>query len=268
MMTVMMMATPAVAKIIDLDTTQTSRDVYHETGALMYRGQISQRRFGPPGILAWLWKLKLTHWLGVSLCAGALLFLLALIRRGDWGPACAALGGGFCSMVAQVVVLYVFQSAHGLLYSHMGLLGGAFMLGALAGARAARRIVSARLAFAILAALSLYCLALPFLLSAFAASSSFAARYLAFPGVSAAAGFLAGALFCACANLAKERSAGRIYSADLAGASAGALLAGLVLVPSLGLYDSALAACLAGVFLAFPLLPGIIRRTGRQGLST
>jgi spermidine synthase len=227
--------------------------------ALVY----SQRRFGPPGVLEWFWRLKFYHWLGAACAVGGVFFLLALVRRGGWGPSGAAMGGGFCAMVVQVTVIYVFQSAHGLLYSHMGLLSGAFMAGALCGALYCRKYHSPGLAFGLLGALALYCGALPFLLGAFAPSSHFAARYLAFPAASALAGILTGALFPACSNLVPERSAGRIYAADLAGASAGALLAGLVLVPSLGLYSTAFTACCAGLLLALPMLPAIIGRRSR-----
>lgn len=220
----------------------------------------SQRRFGPPGMLTWLWRLSVWPWLGAAALAGGLFFLLALTRRGAWGPGAASLGGGLCSMVCQVTVIYVFQSAHGLLYSHLGLLAGSFMLGALAGALYCRDRHSGALACGLLFSLALYTGALPYLLSCFGASSHFAGRYLAFPAVSAIAGLLTGALFPACANLVMQERAGRIYAADLAGAAAGALLAGLVLIPSLGLYSSAFVAGSAGVFLALPLLGSIIIR--------
>lgn len=227
----------------------------------------SHRRFGPPGVLEWLWKLRFWHWLAAAAGASVILVLIARKGHSRVGPASAALGGGLCAMVAQVTVIYVFQSAHGLLYSHVGLLAGAFMLGALCGALRFKRSSGALRAFAVLAGLAVFTAALPFLLSAFASSGHFAARYLAFPAVSAAAGFLTGALFPACANLVPLRAAGRIYAADLAGASAGALFGGLVLVPSLGLYSAALLTGAAGVLLALPLAPAIIARAFGHRIS-
>jgi spermidine synthase len=225
----------------------------------------SQRRFGPPGFLAWFWELRFLHWLGVAGAAGAVLFLLSLLRGGGYGPASCALGGGLCSMTAQVIIIYIFQSAYGLLYSHIGLLYSTFMAGALAGAVYGRRFSSAKTAFGLLVGLALFCGALPFLLSIFAGSGHFAVRYIAFPGTSALAGILTGALFPACSNLVPEKDGGRIYAADLAGASAGALLGGLVLIPSLGLHSTAFLTCCAGVLLAFALLPAIITRSRISG---
>jgi predicted membrane-bound spermidine synthase len=92
----------------------------------------------------------------------------------------------------------------------------------------------------------------------FAALGLMFSRYVAFPAVSAAAGALVGALFPVCSNLVPDESGGKVYACDLAGASGGALVAGLVLIPSLGLHSAALLTAFAGLFLAFPMLAAII----------
>lgn len=222
----------------------------------------SQRRFGPPGFLAWLWELHFLHWLAAATTAGAAFFLLSLFKSRKYGAVSCALGGGFCSMTAQVIIIYIFQSAYGLLYSHVGLLYCAFMAGALAGAIYGKRFSSAKTAFGLLVVLAICCGALPSLLGLFSGSGHFGAIYIAFPGLSAIAGILTGALFPACSNLIPEKDAGRIYAADLTGAAAGALLGGLVLVPSLGLHSTALLTCAGGVLLAFAMMPAIIKRSG------
>jgi len=221
-----------------------------------------QRRFGPPGFLAWLWELHFLHWLAAATTAGAAFFLLSLFKSGKYGAVSCALGGGLCSMTAQVIIIYMFQSAYGLLYSHVGLLYCAFMAGALAGAIYGKRFSSAKTAFGLLVVLAIFCGTLPSLLGPFPGSGHFGAVYIAFPGLSAMAGILTGALFPACSNLVPEKDGARIYAADLAGAAAGALLGGLVLVPSLGLHSTALLACCGGVLLAFAMMPAIIKRSG------
>ncbi len=219
----------------------------------------SQRRFGPPGVLAWIWKLRFYHWLVASGAIAALFMTLALLGKGEARACSGAFAGGLCSMIAQIQIIYIFQSAHGLLYSLIGLLVGAFMLGAVAGSLTTSRLKpSTTRAFLLLTALALYNTALPFLLGP-ASSGGIAARYLAFPALSLAAGFLAGAIFPACSNLLSTSSAGRLYASDLAGASIGALLTGLVFVPSLGTELTAFLAGIAGVLLAFPLLSAKIR---------
>jgi hypothetical protein len=98
-------------------------------------------------------------------------------------------------------------------------------------------------------------------LGAFEAAGLLLSRYFVFPAASAIAGALIGALFPACSNLVPDKSGGIVYAADLVGASGGALIAGIVLIPSLGLHTTALLAAFGGLFLAFPLLAAII--TGR-----
>ncbi len=219
---------------------------------------LSQRRFGPPGILKRVWGLGFNHWLIIFGAAGAAFLVLVMLRGGRFGSYSCMLGGGFCAMVSQVMVIYMFQSAHGVLYSRVGLIAAAFMLGALAGSRLCRDRRSPVLALVLLGGLSLFAGALPFLVGSFADLGLSLSMYGAFPAASAAAGALVGALFPACSNLVPDGSAGGIYAADLAGASAGALIAGLVLIPSLGLHTTALLTGFAGLFLAFPLLAAII----------
>jgi hypothetical protein len=219
---------------------------------------LSQRRFGPPGVLKWVWELNFNSWLATFGAVGAVFLVLVLLRGGRFGPYSAALGGGFCAMVSQVMIIYLFQSAHGVLYSHIGLIAAAFMLGALGGSRLCRERRTPLLALCLLAGLSIFAGALPSLVGTFVGLGLFVSRYFAFPAASAVAGVLIGSLFPACSNLVPDSSGGSVYAADLAGASAGALLAGLVLIPSLGLHIAALLTAFAGLFLAFPLLAAII----------
>ena len=219
-----------------------------------------QRRFGGPGALAWIWKLGLLHWVVAAGALGVLLLILSRAVSADVGAYSASFGGGFCSMAAQVILIYVFQNSQGVLYSHLGLLAGAFMLGALAGANVFRRKNSAFYPAILLLSLAALTGALPHILGAFALSSRFVVIYLAFPATCAACGFLTGALFPSCANRVSGRNAGIVYASDLSGACIGALFSGLVLIPAFGLGSAALAVSLTGVFLALPMLPAIIGR--------
>ena len=237
-----------------------------EPACYQHAVSLSQRRFGPPEVLEWVWELRFNSWLVLLGAVGAVFLVLVMARGGQFGPYSCALGGGFCAMVSQVMVIYLFQSAHGVLYSHIGLVAAAFMLGALGGSRLCRERRAPLLAFCILIVLSLFAGALPCLLGAFEAAGLMFSRYFVFPAASAAAGALIGALFPSCSNLVPDKSGGRVYAADLAGASGGALVAGLVLIPSLNLHTTALLTAFAGLFLAFPLLAAIM--TGRLPIQS
>jgi hypothetical protein len=219
---------------------------------------LGQRRFGPPGVLKRVWELGFNSWLALFGAAGGVFLGLVVLRGGRFGSYSCALGGGFCAMVSQVMVIYLFQSAHGVLYSRLGLIAAAFMLGALGGSRLCRARSAPLLALSLLSGLSLFAGALPCFVGMFAALGLMFSRYVAFPAVSAAAGALVGALFPVCSNLVPDESGGKVYACDLAGASGGALVAGLVLIPSLGLHSAALLTAFAGLFLAFPMLAAII----------
>jgi spermidine synthase len=177
---------------------------------------------------------------------------------------------GFVSMALELALLFAFQAVYGYVYHKVGLIIGAFMIGLALGAMLtsrwvagkAPRTLSAGLAAvqAVGAALAaLVGLALPGL---WAASGSWlaspAAAALVFPLLTAVVGLgvgvqfpLAGAAWQQGAD--QTRAAAGLYAADLVGASVGALLAGAVLAPVLGIAGTCEAAAALGAGLALLL---------------
>jgi spermidine synthase len=147
---------------------------------------------------------------------------------------------GFSGMALEVGLLLAFHSKVGAVYTYLGALAAAFMAGAAAGAwlargaaRPARRgriLASGFGAFGLLAflliPLTASILSLPVALALFAA-------------LQLAAGGLTGALFPQCLALFRDgessEGAGLLYGADLTGAAWGAILAGAIGVPWLGI---------------------------------
>lgn len=153
----------------------------------------------------------------------------------------AVLYTGWAAMSLTVLLIYAFQVTCGYVYEWIGLLSAAFIagtaLGGAAGNRAARRPRALALAEVLVMAAPLATIAaLPLLMGA----SPIAAAWV-IPVLAAGAGFVTGFEFPVAARLmdscgmdARE-AAGRLEAADHLGACAGAILAGVVIVPALGI---------------------------------
>jgi len=217
---------------------------------------------------------------GLVLPAALLLPTLVLVAAGRWrrrpgGPGRAAAGYGILAtafatglfgMAAEIVLLFAFQSAYGYAYAQVGTIVAAFMVGLAVGARVGARW-QRRVGFlaVVVAAMAVYCGGLPLVLRALAGGGGSTALYPVFLSLVLAAGFLDGATFpalvAAMQGLGVERPGAWVYSADLAGASLGALATGALLIPvlgnaaALGLVAAALAAALACLLPAFSRLP-------------
>jgi spermidine synthase len=171
---------------------------------------------------------------------------------------------GAAGMAISFLLLLSFQTREGILYGALGVLTAAFMLGLALGAAGARRLVAARPApprrglflplLAVGAAFAAVALALPALarLSSAPPAAAFGAHAL----LLFAAGSATGSLFpVATAVLLGEgqgagASAAVFESADHLGAAAAALLAGVVLVPALGMTATGLLAAAVVLFTA------------------
>jgi len=205
-------------------------------------------------------------WLMVPFALAALVLLLT---RGQGRKAVAVListaaMGGF-GLVAEVLVLLVFQSACGYLYHALAGLTAAFMGGLALGAavmrtRTASHPVLARLVLAVLVTAVCVCVLLPAIARAVTHTPS--AAPLALGLLLLFAGSLVGATFPVMTALyRRERGAaaagGAVYAADLVGSAGAGLVTGAVAVPLLGLAGVAFAAALclgAALVLALPLL--------------
>ncbi len=198
----------------------------------------------------------------------------AALARAPWAWAAAAMSGlafrlarrrarsrrmllagaaGFAGMLLESALLLGYQTRSGVLYQDLGVLLMAFMGGLALGAWALERLVrrigcgrcAGALTFAALAALGVLC-ALSLRADAGGGLAGSSALLLA-------SGFLVAAAFAyAVLDGAPDGSAviGPVYAADLLGGCAGSLVAGLVVIPMLGLpATAALAMALALVAL-------------------
>ena len=155
---------------------------------------------------------------------------------------------GFASMSIELVLLFAFQSLYGYVYQRIGLIVALFMFGLAGGALAANRWIRTRTVrprhLAILDLIIAAMLAVtPLLLIAAGRlteiASSLAEALVMIEVV--VAGLLAGTAFPICITLyrssgaATGRTAGSVDAADHIGACLGALLAGVALVPVVGM---------------------------------
>jgi spermidine synthase len=181
--------------------------------------------------------------------AGAL--LAGLVRLGTRGPRRSALRralvvglAGGIGMVAESLLLLAYQARHGVLYQDLGVLLMAYMAGLAVGAATAdwlrRRprvvgAVSPRVLLAVLAGLAT---GLGLALAVGADLGLPSAGYWLF-----AFGALTAAVFARLSAEAADQAAaaGPLYGADLAGGCAGALAAGLLLIPLAGFVGTAVA---------------------------
>ena len=165
-------------------------------------------------------------------------------RRGgkrwrDFGPAWTACAAGFAGMAFEVGLLLAFQSAAGFLYGFLGALVAAFMAGACAGALVGSlSAISRRAGLAFGTAF----LALGFtgwiVLPEVGSGLGLPVAVLLFSALQFLAGFLTGVFFPLAfrSHSAQEREgSGLLYASDLGGAALGAILAGAVVVPLLGI---------------------------------
>jgi hypothetical protein len=147
-------------------------------------------------------------------------------------PTVAAATVGFCSMGWWLVLIAVWQSTRGSVYSEIGALTGIFMAGVAGGSLVASRWQRPEkgLPFVLLAGSAVSV--------AIAAGAAIAVPTVAVPGMLVAGGALTGAAFPGLARLGghgTRRDAGAAFAADEAGAAAAAATIGVVVIPWAGL---------------------------------
>ena len=219
------------------------------------------RQFHPGGgaLYEGLWKVGHSL-IPVILLCGFMLTLLTLkgsLRQRGIKIAVAA--GGFAQMGMQVTLIFGFQSIFGYMYYQQALLIAAFMAGAAVGSGMAGNRWARLPNFIALQAMAA---AFPLLIF----SALWLARIAGNPAVNlltAAAifcGILGGAQYSLAAGLLKRApspaSGGRLYALDLFGAAAGALLAGIVMIPMLGFAYTAIALAALGAAPLILILAG------------
>jgi spermidine synthase len=207
--------------------------------------------------------------------AGAGLVILLLLRsvppfsrgRNDarLGLLFAILATGFSTMTLQVALLFSFQSVYGFVYEMVGLIVALFMGGLALGAALAHRLVERkadRRPLALVQLLvALYAVVVAVGLPLSAAAGSTWVTFALFSALTFCGGVLNGAGFplaISCTILLgdpPERATGTVYGNELVGGCLGALVAGVVVAPVLGVVACCL---LAGAMnaTAFVLIVG------------
>ncbi len=200
------------------------------------------------------WSLILSATIAASLLLVGLVGVFRSLRR--FAVPVAIAGTGFIGMVLQLAVLYAFQVYVGHIYSLIGVLSGAFMVGLAAGGLFAGRLVGRNATAQ--AALRNLCLALVILaatgfaftliiraITAIAPAGSTWSLAGAFFAISMFLGALVGVQFPLATEAAGEPQergpvAAAMYAADLLGASSGAVIAGALLVPLFGIIGASI----------------------------
>lgn len=189
---------------------------------------------------------------GLALLAAIILRVTSGARRDRgrrfgrrYAVLCAVFTTGLSTLALQVALLLIFQSLYGFVYEMAGIVVAVFMLGLALGTSATHFFADDKTGWAILAAVQL---AITFYAGALAWGLPLIAK-IEFPGLLPVlvtvmtffAGVLNGADFPLAAGRLQaltgraERAAGTVYGVELFGASAGALLAGMMIAPVLGI---------------------------------
>lgn len=170
---------------------------------------------------------------------GLFLLLVALILRHPRSSVGAALSAtGFSGMGLQMVILITFQLSYGSLYGKLGVVIAFFLLGSAIGALAAARVKQHAGAWFFIFDLLVAGLAL--ILASGISTTTESLSVVVFLIANGVTGFLVGAQFpVAAALFARDetilKSAGSLYAFDLLGAALGAMVAGSLLIPWLGI---------------------------------
>ncbi len=171
---------------------------------------------------------------------------------------------GLSTMALQVALLFAFQTIYGFVYEMVGMITAGFMAGLGVGAGAVHHFVSDKSRLTVLMVIQLViagCAALIAVgLPAAAQIESARAVLLLFFGLTFLAGALNGVDFPIATECAvrfhhrAERATGVVYGLELFGACSGALIAGIVVAPVLGIAAACLLAAIGNATAFLVLL--------------
>jgi spermidine synthase len=205
---------------------------------------------------------RLSLWNASLAIVAAALLLIAVVKLTAKGRAAIVplviLTTGITGMLADITMIFAFQTLYGYVYHWIGLLITSFMgglsLGGLLMTRSLARVTRDKSVLVKLElALVLFWLLLPLALTGlYADFTTSLALTSMIPGVllllNAVAGFLVGAQFPLANKIwlkgSESRGPGVLYASDLVGAFLGAILVSVVLIPLLGIQDTCLLAAL------------------------
>jgi len=218
-------------------------------------------RFSDSGVEGILRALERTSPAGLAISIVAVAGLLAFAGRrrrrrrpgsgdalGNAAVAFALFTGGLCGIALELLLIFLYQSAYGFVYARMGLVVAMFMLGLAAGAWAAgpwltsgapsvwRRLALLEALFAAfaLAAGGLAAAGMSPGRGSWNATEILLLALVAGTGALVGAQFALGARALALSGRPPAAAAAAANAADLLGAAAGSLLAGLLFMPLLG----------------------------------
>jgi spermidine synthase len=166
-------------------------------------------------------------------------------------------------MALQIALLFSFQCVYGFVYELVGLILALFMAGLALGAAVTHRFIEDKASLRALAAVQLLIALLAGLVAValprFAAVRDPRVVFVLFSAVTFVAGILNGADFplatacCMAVDGRAEKATGVVYGVELFGACSGAVLAGVAVVPVLGIVACCLLAATANAaaFLIF-----------------
>jgi spermidine synthase len=192
----------------------------------------------------------------------------------------AVLASGWTEMTLEVVIILAFQVFYGFLYEKIGLIIAGFMVGLVAGSWLMTRSLATlrrplRTLMAVQSGLACYSLVLLLVIETLHdlhdISGSLFVIEILFPLLTALAGFLGGLHFPLAnhAYLGEGRrvssTAGLVNGLDLLGSSFGALLAGVIILPILGIAQTLY--FIAALNLAAILLLVVGERVGKTRVS-
>jgi spermidine synthase len=207
-------------------------------------------------------------WLTLGRCLGLLVVIAACVlalhtRLGGLSsislPAGAAIYSmGFTAMFTEILIILVFQTVSGYIYTRIAAIVAAFMLGmglssSVLGVRLRRRRLARNL---LLPHLGLAAMPLAVLCGARIASGLADGFFILMAFV---AGALGGTVFAAASGVLageyrRPEDAGAVaYSLDLTGACVAGFMTGFLIIPSLGFKASAFAVCLFDLAALVPL---------------
>ena len=226
------------------------------------------------------WALEMDVWtvaFGVALMTSVLALIVTFARRRLWiGVSAVRVYAGMAGFVLELVLVFAFQSFYGHVYSYLGLLFAAFMVGITLGAVLGRMfstkpddipaLILLQTILAVLAAAAVPIL--QFLARADAAVAQYGA-ILVIPLLNLCVGATVGAQYPISVSAGRgdggrspggTKAAAVLYAMELLGACLGALVGGTVLIPVLGIPNSCWVVCLL-CLASLPLLLLSGRRT-------
>lgn len=209
----------------------------------------------------WLSHFNTNFWMPVIILI--ILILLAGLRSGSLET--GIFTAGFTGTAAELIILLGIQVVFGYIYLYLAVIVSVYMSGLAAGTLMAEKIyreithVKFRLTQVILAA-TVGLLALTFLMIEMIRPMEIL-LHIIFISLTFGVAFVSGLLFASAAVLRRSGIASttsRLYSTDLAGSAAGALLTAILLIPMLGLKGSLAVIILINLFAS---LYSFIRKT-------